>query len=415
MKVSSDMNVSMQVAGTIQGPAKVAMHVMGAARNDVRVMRAATALAEAGYKISIIDIERENTRSAEEEICGICFKHVIVPGWSAYPRHFNPWFFVRAMVVFIRSLILLLSTPTDIYHAHDETALPSCYIAARLRHKPLIFDAHEVPTSSVQSAESIGLKPRLKRLFLLTVPHCEAVISISPSLVKEFRQRYRCQEVCLIRNIPEYQVIPKNDRLRRHLNLNSNVRIALYQGNLQPDRGLDRLIRSAAFLERDIVIVLMGRGIKDKQSQLEALIAYEGTADRIKIIPPVPYEELLGWTASADIGLIFYSLDYLEVQMYLPNKLFEYLMAGLPILATPVNSIAEIINTYEVGQVLPSAEPVEIGAAINSMLADRDALDRMRHNALDASQQDLNWEKESQRLIQLYCKIIGTRLAEDHI
>src|SRR6202011_6197481 len=112
------------------------------------------------------------------------------------------------------------------------------------------------------------------------VPRCRAVISISPPIIKEFRKRYRCQEVCLIRNIPEYQVIPKSDRLRQYLGLDANTRIALYQGNLQPDRGLDRLIRSTAFLGRDIVIVLMGRGIGDTQSQLEALITREGTADR---------------------------------------------------------------------------------------------------------------------------------------
>lgn len=414
MKVSSNMNVSMQVAGTIQGPTEVAMHVLGAARNDVRVMRAATALAEAGFKVSIIDIERESARPSEEEIRGVCVKHVIMPEWSIYSKSFDPRFLARAMFVLIGSIVLLIRTPADIYHAHDETALPSCYIVALLRRKPLIFDAHEVPSSSVKSAGSRGLKALLKRLFLMIVPHCKAVITISPSIVEEFRQRYRCHEVCLIRNVPEYRAIPKSDRLRRHLNLDPNVRIALYQGNLQPDRGLDRLIRSAAFLERDVMIVLMGRGIRDTQSQLSALIDSEGTADRVKIMPPVPYEELLHWTASADLGLIFYSPDYQEVQMYLPNKIFEYMMAGLPFLSSQVHAVAEVINTYDVGQILSSLEPAEIAAMINSMLTDRAALERMRRNALEASRQDLSWEKESQRLVRLYYEILGTRKAGVH-
>lgn len=405
MKVASDMNASMQVAGTIQEPKEVAMHVLGAARNDVRVMRAATALTEAGYKVSIIDIETESARPVKEEIHGIHLKHIMIPEWSVNSRRLNSRFFVQAMLLIIRCLFLLLRTPANIYHAHDETALPSCYVAALLRRKPLIFDAHEVPTSAL-SEHQMSLKTLLKRCFLLIVPHCRAVISISPSVVKEFRQRYRCREVCLIRNIPAYRVIPKSDRLRRHLNLSSNIRIALYQGNLQPDRGLDKLIRSAPFLERDIVIVLMGRGIRDMQSQLEALILREEIADRVKMMPPVPYEELLDWTASADLGLIFYSPDYLEVQMYLPNKIFEYMMAGLPFLSSPVDGVAEAINTYDVGRILPSLSPADIGAAINAMLADRAALERMRRNALNASQHDLNWETESQRLVQLYHKIL---------
>jgi glycosyltransferase involved in cell wall biosynthesis len=381
------------------------MHVLGTARTDVRVMRAATALAEAGFKVSIIDIEGESARPTKEEIRGICFKHVVMPHWFTHFRRFDPWFLARAILVLIRSLFLLLRTPTDIYHAHDETALPSCYVAALLGRKPLIFDAHEVPTSAL-SERRMSLKSLLKRCFLLIVPRCRAVISISPSIVREFRQRYRCHEVCLIRNVPEYQVIPKSDRLRRHLGLGSNVRIALYQGGLQADRGLDRLIHSAAFLEHDIVMVLMGPDVEGLQSQLEALISSEGTADRVKIIPPVPYRELLDWTASADLGLIFYSPDYPEVQMYLPNKIFEYTMAGLPFLSSPVDAVAELINTYDVGQILPSLVPADIGAAINAMLTDRTALDRMRLNALNASQRDLNWEKENQRLIQLYQGIL---------
>ncbi len=405
MKVSTGTKLSMPINRLAKGPGEVCMYVLGAARNDVRVMRAATALTEGGYKVSVVDIEHESVRPVEEEIRGICLKHVLMPGWSVSSRGFDPRFFVQAMFVVIRSLLLLLRTPADIYHAHDETALPFCYVAALLHRKPLIFDAHEVPTSAL-SENHMSVKSLLKRYFLLIVPHCRAVISISPSIVSEFRKRYRCQEVCLIRNIPEYQVIPKSDRLRRHLGLDSNVRIALYQGNLQPDRGLDRLIRSAAFLERDILIVLMGRGIRDMQSQLEALIASEGTGDRVKIIAPVPYKDLLDYTTSADIGLIFYSPDYPEVQMYLPNKIFEYIMAGLPILSSQVEAVAEVIKTYDVGQILPSFAPVEIGETINMLVTDRVALDRMRRNALCASRQDLSWEKEGQRLIQLYQSIL---------
>ncbi len=347
MKIAYKAAATTKNSGTLQVPVKVCMHVPGSARNDVRVMRAATALSEAGYKVSVVDIEYEQGRPAEEVLHGVCLKHVVMPSWSIYTRRFDPWFFVRAIMVLIRSLWLLLRTPTDIYHAHDEMGLPSCYIAALLRRKPLIFEAHEIPTS-VLSKDRISIKLLLKRSFLWIVPQCKAVITVSPPIIQVFHQRYHSHEVCLVRNIPRYQVIPKSDRLRQLLGLGPEVRIALYQGNLQPKRGLDILVRAAVFLERDTVIVLMGQNIRDARAQLEAIIASEGTGDRVKIIPAVPYEELLHYTASADVGLIFCPPDYPDAHMQLPNKLFEYIMAGLPVLASQMDAVAEVLATYNV-------------------------------------------------------------------
>jgi len=168
------------------------------------------------------------------------------------------------------------------------------------------------------------------------------------------------------------------------------------------------LVRAAAFLEQNMVIVLMGKDIGSTSAELEALASREGVADRLKILPPVPYEELLEWTASADIGLIVYSPDQsLNVKMCLPNKLFEYLMAGLPVLATPLDAVADILRTYNVGRIVPSLKPADVGVAISEMLKDRDALASMRRNALEAVQHDLNWEKESLQLIRFYQDILA--------
>ncbi len=157
-----------------------------------------------------------------------------------------------------------------------------------------------------------------------------------------------------------------------------------------------------------MVIVMMGNGRKEIVSQLEALIISEEVADRVKIIPAVPYEELLDWTASADIGLTILPPDYsLSIRWCLPNKLFEYLMAGLPVLSSRLDAVAEIISTYDVGQVFSSLDPEDIGAAINTMLGDSAALDRMHHNALETMRDEVNWEKESLQLIHLYRKILA--------
>jgi glycosyltransferase involved in cell wall biosynthesis len=389
-----------------RSPVRVCMHVLGQARTDGRVMREATSLRDAGFEVSIVDTESESALPNVEDINDICVKHIIMPSWFI-PTRFKLWFIVKAAQVFILGTLKLISSSADIYHAHDENALPACYIAARLRHKPLIYDAHELPLSDPSVTRWHRLHALSAHLLECMVQRCASIITVSSPIAKIIHQRYHSPEVVLIRNVPMYQNVRKNERLRRYLDLSPHIRIALYQGNLQADRGLDQLIYAATFLERDIVIVMMGKDKVGTQAQLEALIAREGVADRVKIIPPVPYEELLEWTASADTGLIVYSSDYSpNNKMCLPNKLFEYLMAGLPVLASSLDAVADILETYDVGRIVPSLTPKDIGAAINSMLADPATLTRMYRNALEAAQRDFCWETERQQLIGLYHDIL---------
>ncbi len=388
---------------------KVGMHVLGTASTDPRVMREATALIAAGCDVSIVDIEEKGNCPSEEDIRGVHMKHVMVPR-AFFSTRFDKWAIFRVTQMFVRTTLRLLQMPVDVYHAHEVSGLMPSYIAACLRRKPIIFDAHEMPLFERPLSE-FGPSRRLLRQLLVVllayiVPRCAGVITVSPPIVEELRRRYGLKDVVLIRNLPEYRAVQKNDRLREFLGLKPEVRIALYQGYLQPNRGLDRLVRAAAFLEPDTMIVMMGKNRKTTQAQLEALIASEGVENRVKIIPPVVYAELLDWTASADIGLNVASPDYsLNVRYFLPNKLFEYLLAGLPVLSSSLEAMVEVINGYDVGQILSSLEPADIGAAINSMLADPAALARMHDNALTAARQELYWEKESTKLIQLYQSI----------
>src|SRR5262249_891410 len=129
---------------------------------------------------------------------------------------------------------------------------------------------------------------------------------------------------------------------------------------------------------------------------------------QLKIIPPVPRDELLEWTTSADIGIIISSPDYsINTRVFLPNKLFEYIMAGLPILTSPLTAVNAILLTYDVGHILTSLEPADIAVKIHAMLDDKRGLERMRKNALQASKQELCWEIEKKSLLQLYYQILS--------
>lgn len=393
---------------------RVCMHVLGTARTDVRVLREATALVQAGMEVTIIDIEKGRIRPLEEELDGIHVKHLVMPGWFV-PARFKPWFLVKLVWMIICSTLKLLRTPADIYHAHDDTALPACYIAARLRHKLLVYDAHELPLTEPSVTRWRLLCMLATRLLKYMMARCASIITVSAPIMHELQRRYGGRRAVVIRNILQYQAPVFSDQLRRHLGLSAETRIVLFQGNLD-SRGLDRLIPAARFLDPGIMMVMMGRGAI--QNDLQACIIREGVSDRVRIIPPVPYAELLTWTASADLGLIIYAPTTgltltPNIQMCLPNKLFEYLMAGLPVLVSSLDAVVDIIRTYDVGGIVASLDPEEIGRAISGMLADREGLARMHRNALAATQRDLCWESESRRLIICYQDIIYPQHSQD--
>jgi glycosyltransferase involved in cell wall biosynthesis len=368
-------------------------------------MREAIALREAGYAVTVVDLERDHTRPREEDVNGIHLKHIVMPGRFVSTR-FKPWFLVKMGIMVMRGTAAVVRTPADVYHAHDDTALPACYVAAQLRRKSLVFDAHELPLVQPNLT-------RLKRLCMLArwalrrmMPRCNSVITVSPPIVGELQRRYGGRTAVLVRNVPQYTEPVVGDHLRAYLDLGSTTQIALYQGGLQENRCLDTLVYAARFLDPGHVIVLMGSG--ESKTKLQMLIEREEVSDRVKIIPPVPYHDLLAWTASADLGLIVYRGSYSpNVQLCLPNKLFEYLMAGVPILASSLDAVAEIIQAYDVGTVVSSLDPCAVGQAISAMLSDHETLARMRCNALNASRQDLRWEKECDRLVGVYRDVVG--------
>jgi glycosyltransferase involved in cell wall biosynthesis len=291
--------------------------------------------------------------------------HIIAPTWYVNTR-FKPWFLVKLIGMYLRCIVRLLQTPADMYHVHVEKAFLPAYIVARLRRKPLIFDLPDLPFWDpyltrwrILTALSSGLLARL-------VPYCSRIITASPLYAQEISKRYPEPEITLIRNVPSYRALAKSDRLHRYLGLDADVRIALYQGAVKPDRELHRLVLAARYPEPETVIVILGPSFRGVADQLEELSKKEGVADRVKILPPVHYDELLDWTASADIGLPFFTpTNSLNTRYTLPNKLFEYLMAGLPVLSLEADAIADVIRTYDVGRVVSSLEPSALAEGIN--------------------------------------------------
>lgn len=391
-------------------PLVVCMHVLTTARTDQRVMREATALVQAGYAVTIVDIERDNSRPVEEVFQGVRLKHLFIPGRFKRTR-FKPWFLVKLAGTVARGAWVVARTPADAYHAHDDTALPGCYIAARLRRERLVFDAHELPLVQPNLTRWRRLTAIARAALRVMAPRCDGIITVSAPIAEEIHRRYGGPLAMLVRNIPPYLPPMESDQLRGMLNLPVERKIAVYQGGLQANRSLDVLVYAAKYLDPRHLIVLMGDG--ESRAGLQALIEQEGVADRIRIIPPVPYQELLGVTASADVGLIVYRGAYsLNVQYCLPNKLFEYMMAGVPVICSELDAVAGIVRAYDIGVVVSTLDAETVGRAISETLEDMDGRERMRRHALDASLQTFRWDVEQGSLLALYKSVVGAPPAE---
>src|SRR5262249_35468959 len=261
-------------------------------------------------------------RPREERHQGILLRHIVAPRWLR-SRRGKVWAFLRITWMLPLRTRALLDLHVDAYHAHDAEALLACYVAGRLRRKPVILDAHELPYFQPPLLQ----RPvqRRFRIFLLKrmLRRVASTITVSPPLVTEMHDRYGGPPAVVVRNVPPYQPTRRCDQLRQHLGLSAQMRVALYQGGLQRDRALDVLVRAAQTLDPNIVMVLMGDG--PSKPDLQALIQREDLLDRVKILPAVPYSELLTWTASADLGVILYPPSASpNVRYCLPNKLFEY-------------------------------------------------------------------------------------------
>jgi glycosyltransferase involved in cell wall biosynthesis len=387
--------------------ARICMLVLTPAATDWRIIREATALRKAGYAITIVDVEIDSARPARERHEGIDFLHTFDAPRNTRnygPVSTWPWLLSKAARMF-RTLWPVLSTPAQAYHAHDITALPACYLAAVLRGKALVFDAHELPLTQ----DYIMRRPLLTRfsrgLLRLMMRRCTQTITVSPPLVSELSRLYGGPTATLVRNIPEYQEPPRDRRLHHHFGLPPSTKIALYQGGFQSNRSLDILVRAATSLKTGTVIVLMGAG--SHREHLADLIAELRVGDRVKLKEFVPYAELLAWTGSADLGLTIFTPDVsLSIRHCLPNKLFEYLMAGVPVLSTRLDAVVDLTHHYGVGRCVESTDPQAVAQAIDSLLADSNELHAMRERALRACKSELRWDVEALNLIAMYRPIL---------
>ncbi len=261
------------------------------------------------------------------------------------------------------------AVPARVYHASDLFVLPALARVARRADARLAYDARELYPhvfGTVGKPWASWTWARLERRF---ARRADAVFTVNDSIADWMVRRYGIDRPVVLFNVPDAASVPVTDALREKTGIAPGVPIVLYQGALFPHRGLPVLVAAMADVP-GAALVLMGDG--PLRPALQAQIDTLGIADRAFSLDPVPPADLLGVTASADIGAVTLDDACLSYHYALPNKLFEYLMARLPVVATDLPELRAVVETHGVGLLTPPGDVTALAQALRRLVADAD-------------------------------------------
>jgi len=311
-------------------------------------------------------------------------------------------------------LFAILQAKPDIIHVHDTILLKTGVLASRILKVPLIYDAHDIFYSIVHhDARSKRKFYELEKEFV-TFPN--VVITVNEFIAEKMANDYGIKKPEVLMNCAKApDDFEKGKKYQKFAELVPGKKIALFQGALLQEKGLENLILSAEYLKDDQVLIMMGYSYDEAYLKgLKELAAREDLKDKVVFHPAAKQDELLFYTASADLGIIPYVPVDLNTQYSSPNKLFEYIAAGLPTLANDLIFFRKMSEDYGLCRVIPFEDPKIIGETIGEMLSDETALEEMRQKTIRASE-TLCWEEEGKKLLNIYNKIKEESLRSKNI
>jgi glycosyltransferase involved in cell wall biosynthesis len=181
----------------------------------------------------------------------------------------------------------------------------------------------------------------------------------------------------------------------------SGTKIVIYQGHFKPGRGLENLIQAMALTAGDIELHLIGNG--ELEPVLKNLVQARNQQARIFFHDFIPTSELISTAAQGDLGVALFEPNSLNYAAALPNKFFEYIMAGLPVLGSDIETFSAYIKTYNCGRCVNPADIAALARTMTEMLADAQQLQVWKENAVRAAR-ELNWENEEHKLVKIYAR-----------
>jgi len=350
---------------------------------DQRLGRTVKSLIKAGYAVIVIGRIRKSGDTATSYPCPVKRFHLLF--------HKGPLFYAEYN---LRLFALLLFSKADIFLACDLDTLVANYLAALLRRKSLVYDSHEYFTEVPELIGRPGTKKIWEGIERRILPHIRHAYTVSQSIADAYKAKYGIR-MKVIRNYPTRikSLVQPGFSLKR-----GNENIILYQGSVNMGRGLELAIMAMKFVE-NARLVIVGDG--DVRSDLIKLCENANLADRVTFCGRISVEHLSLYTVQADLGISLEEDLGLNYRYALPNKLFDYIQAGVPVLVSDLPEMAAIVYKYDIGKTIRTRNPRELAACFSDMLNNTSERKRWKEKLLIAAEQ-LCWENEESNMLQVY-------------
>ncbi len=280
---------------------------------------------------------------------------------------------------------------------HSLPVLPLCVFLKFVTRGKLVYETHELETETV---ECHGFKRVIYKLLERhLVRFADQIVVVSDSIADWYRDHYKILRPTVVRNIPEFSgdfIMPETNLIRRHLGIPEGELIFLYQGRLGPGRCIEKLLRIFSDMDTKRHLVFLGFGLLT-----DKILAAAKSFKNIHYLSAVPPNELLSWTSGADVGIVGLEDSCLCHSYALPNKLFEYMRAGVPALVNNLPEMRRVVEQGAWGWVAPSDETTW-KALIVSLTASEIALKR---EALKKVVPQYSWTEEVKKVVPTYRRI----------
>lgn len=347
---------------------------------DQRVNRVALTLNELGIKVHLI---------------GRKLKH-------SYPINNRSYSTFRFVLPFNKGVLFyasyniylffyLLFKKTHILWANDLDSLPANYLISKLKGIPLVFDSHEYFTEVPELVN----RNFVKKIWLLIeksiVPNLKHCITVCNSIAYEFEKKYGTKFV-VVRNLP---LRKSNSDSSSTFKKQIEAKTIIYQGALNIGRGIEVVIQAMLYIENTNLIIAGDGDIKNELIQLSKKL---NLSNRVTFLGKISLNELHNYTKTADLGFSLEENMGLNYYYALPNKLFDYIQAEIPVLTSNFPEMEAIVTKYSIGRTTGERNPEKIATLISEMLADSRQINIWKQN-LKIAAEELVWENEKKILI----------------
>ena len=366
----------------------------GDVRRNSRALRQLRALTEEGYRVHALTLGQSS--AADTGLPGVHL-HVLPT-----PTVRGPLFFLKMHRIMTKRARTLSAR---VYHASDLFTLPAMARAASRHGASVVYDSRELYTALAPARRRPWVSWFWRAIERHFIRRADLILTVNNSIAGRLVELYDVGPPLVLPNVPAQVSTEPAGRLRELAHLPPDLPLFLYQGYLRKGRGCEALIAAATRVP-SCAVVFLGEG--PFRAELERKVAHAGLEPRVKFVDMVPPDALLPLTADADVGVCLTEDVSENHRLTLPNKLFEYLAAGLPVLVSPLPELEQIVRTYDVGRVAAPDDLAQTEEVIREMIDDRDARLRWSRNTRNVMA-DFDPAVISARFEEAYARLLGNR------